>query len=51
MVVQPVRIPQVALPAWAVVAIFEAREALKARDVGTAQGKLDAVMRWLETAP
>lgn len=50
-VVQPVRVPQVPMPAWAILSIYEAREALKARDVGSAQGKLDAVMRWLETAP
>jgi hypothetical protein len=49
--VQQVRVPQTALPPWAVVSLYEARELMRARDTSGAQTKLDLVLRWLESAP
>lgn len=49
--VQTVRVPSTALPSWAVVSLYEARELLKQRDPTGAQAKLESVLRWMETAP
>lgn len=49
--VQTVRVPSSALPSWAVVNLYEARELLKNRDVLAAKDKLELVLRWMETAP
>lgn len=49
--IQQVRVPTVPLPSWAVVSLYEIRESLHLRDPDTAKAKLDALLKWMETAP
>lgn len=46
-----IRIPQTALPDWAVISLYEAREHLRSKDTVRAQDKLELVLKWLEQAP
>ena len=49
--VQAVRIPNSALPPWVVISLYETVEAQKQKNYDVAQGKLEVVLKWLETAP
>ncbi|MCS6913063.1 MAG: hypothetical protein RMK29_21220 [Myxococcales bacterium] len=48
--VQQVRVPQVPLPPWAVISLYEIRDALNSKNTGVALGKLEAILKWMETA-
>lgn len=48
---QVVRVPTAPLPTWAVISLYEIRDHLQKRDSATAQGKLEAILKWMETAP
>jgi hypothetical protein len=41
-------VPEVPLPAWAVIALHEADEHLQRREVGTARNKIALVLEWLK---
>ncbi len=49
--VQTVRIPTSPLPPWVVISLYETLQAQKQHDYAVAQGKLEVVLKWLETAP
>jgi hypothetical protein len=49
--VQSVRIPSSPMPPWVVVSLYEILEAHKQQNYPVAQGKLEVVLKWLETTP
>jgi hypothetical protein len=49
--VQSVRVPTTPLPPWAVISMYELRDLLNQKNLGVAQGKVEAILKWLETAP
>lgn len=49
--VQTVRVPTTPLPTWAVVALYEIREALAQKNPALAQSKIEAILKWVDAAP
>jgi hypothetical protein len=47
----PVRVPQGPLPPWAVISLHEARDLLRQQNAVGALGKLEPVLRWMDSAP
>jgi hypothetical protein len=49
--VQTVRVPTTPMPTWAVVALYEIREALAQKNPALAQEKIEAILKWIDAAP
>jgi hypothetical protein len=47
---QAIRVPQVALPPWAVISLYEVRDLINQKQTDVARGKVEAILKWLETA-
>lgn len=47
--VSMVYVPNVPLPGWAVVSIYEMEDHLRRNENGAAQGKLEAIINWMKT--
>ncbi len=47
---QAIRIPVTPLPSWAVIKIYEARDAVKSQDVAAIQVRLQDIINWMESS-
>ena len=47
---QAIRIPVTPLPSWAVIKIYEARDAVKSQDMAAIQVRLQDVINWMESS-
>lgn len=47
---QAIRVPQTAMPPWAVISLYEVRDLLNQKQTDVARGKIEAILKWLETA-
>lgn len=47
---QAIRIPVTPLPSWAVIKIYEARDAVKSQDIAAIQVRLQDIINWMESS-
>lgn len=46
---QAIRVPTTALPPWAVISLYEVRDLINSKQTDAARGKVEAILKWLET--